>query len=85
MSPLFTASSEDLKRLNAQESVDFFRKLLWAEARRINLTINKVHVSKDIDVADGGIDATVETSLYRRTKQAKESMEERGFSPYREK
>ena len=60
MSPLFTASSEDIERLNAQEAVDFFRKLLWAEARRINLTLNKIHVAKDINVADGGVDATVE-------------------------
>ena len=60
MSPLFTASPEDLKRLNAQEAVDFFRKLLWAEARRINLTLNKIHVAIDINVADGGVDATVE-------------------------
>ncbi|MFO0129253.1 MAG: hypothetical protein ACK54J_19030 [Pseudanabaena sp.] len=60
MSSLFTASSEDLKRLNAQEAVYFFRDLLWAEARRINLTSNKIHVSERINVADGGVDAAVE-------------------------
>lgn len=60
MSPLFTASSEDLKRLNAEEAVSFFCELLRAEARRINLTLNKVHVSERINVADGGVDAAVE-------------------------
>jgi len=60
MSSLFTASSEDLKKLNDQRAVEFFRDLLRADARRINLTPDKIHVSEDINVADGGVDATVE-------------------------
>ena len=60
MSPLFTASSEDLKRLDVKEAVYFFRDLLWAEARQVNLPPNKIHVSERINVADGGVDAAVE-------------------------
>ncbi len=60
---LFTVSQADLARLSSRESVDFFRELLWAEARRLGLPINKVRVSSLIDVADGGIDAAVEGSL----------------------
>ena len=60
MSSLFTALSEDLKRLDLKEAVLFFRDLLWAEARRVNLPPNKIHVSERINVADGGVDAAVE-------------------------
>jgi hypothetical protein len=49
--------------LNAREAVDFFRELLWAEARTVALPTSKVHVSELIDTSDGGIDATVEGGL----------------------
>jgi hypothetical protein len=60
---LFTVRSEDLERLNAGEAVDFFRELLWAEARTISLPSSNVRVSELINVSDGGIDATVECTL----------------------
>lgn len=60
MNTIFTVSNNDLERLGPQEAVDIFRKLLWAEARRIGIPITKVHVSSWIDVPDGGIDALVE-------------------------
>lgn len=60
METIFTVKNEDLERLTPQEAVDFFREMLWAEARRIGIGINKIHVSSWIYVPDGGIDALVE-------------------------
>jgi hypothetical protein len=60
---LLTVRREDLERLDAREAVDFFRELLWAEARAIGLPRSNIRVSELIDVADGGIDATVEGGL----------------------
>ncbi len=60
---LFTVRREDLERLDAREAVDFFRELLWAEARTIGLPRSNVRVSELIEVADGGIDAAVEGGL----------------------
>lgn len=60
MNTIFTVENEDLARLSPRESVDFFRELLWAEAGRIGISINKIHVSSWINVPDGGVDASVE-------------------------
>ena len=57
---IFTVKNSDLEQLDPHTAVDFFRKLLWAEARRIGMDISKIHVSNAIHVADGGIDASVE-------------------------
>ena len=57
---IFTVKNSDLDRLNPHTAVDFFRKLLWAEARRIGVEISKINVSSAIHVADGGIDAVVD-------------------------
>lgn len=63
METIFTVKNEDLERLSPQEAVDFFRELLWAEARRIGIGISKIHVSSWINVPDGGIDALVEGNI----------------------
>ena len=39
--------------------MDLFRELLWAEAARIGIGINKINISYHVDVADGGIDASI--------------------------
>ncbi|MDE0041014.1 MAG: hypothetical protein OXT74_03195, partial [Candidatus Poribacteria bacterium] len=57
---IFTVNNSDLERLDPHTAVDFFRNMLWAEARRIGIDISKIHVSSAIHVADGGIDASVE-------------------------
>jgi len=62
MDTIFTVKNEDLERLNPQEAIDFFRELLWAEARRIGIQIDKIRVSSRINVPDGGVDAVVERS-----------------------
>ena len=56
---IFTVKNEHLTRLN-QRAVDFFQKLLWAEARRLGIEISKINVSSRINVPDGGVDAAVD-------------------------
>lgn len=60
METIFTVKNEHLARLNPQEAVEFFRDLLWAEAKRTGIPISKINVSNWINVPDGGIDALVE-------------------------
>ena len=57
---IFTVKNEDLDRLNPDTAVEFFQKLLWAEARRLGIELSKINISRRINVKDGGIDATVD-------------------------
>ena len=57
---IFTVRNEDLTRLNQNTAVEFFQKLLWAEARRLGIEISKINVSSQVNVPDGGVDATVD-------------------------
>ena len=57
---IFTVRNKDLGRLDEHTAVDFFQRLLWAEARRIGIEISKINVSSRIHVPDGGVDATVD-------------------------
>ena len=57
---IFTVTNDDLGRLDQQTAVDFFQRLLWAEARRIGIEIGKINVSTRVNVPDGGVDATVD-------------------------
>ena len=63
MDNIFSVKNEDLARLSPQEAVEFFRELLWAEARRIGIGISKIHISSWINVPDGGVDAVVEENI----------------------
>ncbi len=56
---IFTVKNEDLSRLNADSAVEFFQKLLWAEARRSGIELSKINISRRVNVRDGGIDANV--------------------------
>lgn len=60
MNTIFTVENEHLARLSPQEAVEFFREVLWAEARSIGVPIGSIHVSSWINVPDGGIDALIE-------------------------
>lgn len=60
---IFTVTEENLGRLNERKAVEFFRQLLWAEARRLGIGLSQVKVSSRIDVPDGGVDATVNADL----------------------
>ena len=57
---IFTVRNEDLSLLNQDTSVEFFRNLLWAEARQLDIEISKINVSLRVNVPDGGVDATVD-------------------------
>lgn len=59
MNTIFTIRNEQLGLLDAQPAVAFFRDLLWAEARRLSIPLNKINISLWTDVPDGGIDASV--------------------------
>ena len=61
MDTILTVRNEDLQRLNPEEAVDFFRKLLWAEATSIGIGKNLVNVPSAITTPDGGIDAEVQS------------------------
>ena len=60
METIFTVKNEHLRELDQNTAVDFFRRLLWAEARRLGIELSKIHVSSWVNVADGGVDATVD-------------------------
>ncbi len=60
---ILTVKNQHLERLSPQEAVDFFRELLWAEATSIGIGKNLINVPSAITVADGGIDAEIETSV----------------------
>ena len=65
---IFTIKNEDLSRLKADSAVEFFQKLLWAEARRSGIELSKINISRRVNVRDGGIDATVdETQIESET------------------
>ncbi len=57
---IFTVRNEHLRHLDQKTAVEFFQKLLWAEARRLGVEISKIHVSSRVNVPDGGIDANVD-------------------------
>ncbi len=57
---IFTVRNEDLTELNQNTAVEFFQKLLWAEARRIGIEISKINISRWVNVPDGGVDATID-------------------------
>ena len=56
---IFTVTNDDLGRLDSRGAVLFFRELLWAEARRLGIEINKISVSIQTNVPDGGVDGVV--------------------------
>jgi hypothetical protein len=61
METIFTVTNEDLSRLSPHEAVELFRELLWAEARRIGLPTNRVTITSQIYVPDGGVDASIQS------------------------
>ncbi|MDE0016758.1 MAG: hypothetical protein OXU51_11255 [Candidatus Poribacteria bacterium] len=57
---IFTVKNEHLNQLDQNTAVDFFRRLLWAEARKLGIELSKIRVSSWGNVADGGVDATID-------------------------
>ena len=59
----FSADVDRIKELDPVRAVDLFRDLLYAEAFRLGLPPDRVHISADVNTADGGIDASVDPPL----------------------
>jgi hypothetical protein len=59
---IFTVQSRNIENLGAEIAVDIFSKLLWAEANKLGLSFNKINITSRINVADGGVDASVKGS-----------------------
>lgn len=59
METIFTIKNKQIEALESKEGTFFFRNLLWVEARRLCMPLNKIKISLWINVPDGGIDASV--------------------------
>ena len=57
----FTATKEHLRQLNSTDAVDLFREMVRTEALKFPSGTCKISVPRQDNVADGGIDATVDT------------------------
>ena len=57
---IFTVKNEHFNQLNEYTAVEFFRKLLWAEARSLGIELSKIKVSREVKIPDDGIDASVD-------------------------
>ncbi len=57
---IFSVKNEHLSQLKEYKAVDFFRKLLWAEARSLGIELSKIKVSSEVKIRDDGIDASVD-------------------------
>lgn len=55
----FEPENEDIRRFSTYKAVEFFRKLLWAEASDTEIIQSSTHVPQRFYVKDGGIDAKV--------------------------
>jgi hypothetical protein len=56
---LYRLQSRDLKDLDSNKTVEFFRRLLWAEASRVAVSSHLIDAPDCINVGDGGLDAVV--------------------------
>jgi len=59
ISELFTPTKSEFDRLDQTSGVEFIAKLLWAESRRINISVINISISRNVNVPDGGIDVEV--------------------------
>ena len=58
---IFTAKKEHFHQLNSTDAVDLFREMVRTEALKFPPGTCKIYVPRQDNVADGGIDATVDT------------------------
>jgi hypothetical protein len=62
----FALDDTYLASLAPDKAVDFFRRLLWNEARATGIGLNLVSVSSNINEADGGLDGRIENATPSR-------------------
>ena len=60
---IYTAKKEHLRQLDSTDAVDLFREMIRAEALKFPPGTCKINVPRQDNVADGGIDATVDVDL----------------------
>src|SRR5689334_24525947 len=70
MPTFFELDQSVLRGLDQRYAVRVFARLLRADARRMKIPLGKVHISEDIDTADGGIDARVDAPDSEREEGA---------------
>lgn len=58
----YCLQSKDLKDLGPDRAVDFFRRLLWAEALRVDIGRHLIDAPNCVNVGDGGLDALIENA-----------------------
>ncbi len=63
MTSVLDISPQNLGQLDAQRSVEIFRDLLWGHARKQQIPITKVHITQNITIGDGGIDAAIDEDI----------------------
>lgn len=59
---MFSVDASKLTSFDPGQGIDLIKRLLWAEAWRVGIPRHDVNISGDITVADGGIDAGVNTA-----------------------
>ena len=62
MDTILTIHNEELGRLSPKQAVEIFRDLLWSEAYRLGIPLSQINISSQVNVSDGGVDASVDTN-----------------------
>ncbi|MCE9651695.1 MAG: ATP-binding protein [Nitrosarchaeum sp.] len=62
MSGVFSITGDAINRLSSEDCVKLFGELLHLDARRLELSISKIHFTAKT-VSDGGIDASIEDGI----------------------
>ena len=75
---IFTVENHHLDLLTAEEAVNFFAHLLWAEASADGIAKDLINVPSAITVSDGGIDAEV----HEVEEQSTQGIIKRGLTRY---
>ena len=88
---IFTVKNEHLDLLTEDTAVEFFKRLLWAEAQRLGPGTCKINVPDETKIPDGGIDATVDTcsralesDIIASGKNCYQIRSGTGFKPWRD-
>ena len=64
---IFTVKNEHLSQFDQKTSVEFFQKLLWAEARRLGVEISKITVSSGVSTEILRVKVAIRRSLLQNT------------------